>query len=1054
MPQGGRGNRDEEIPEAKKDDTQVGIDFTEENLLLIQAGLRKGLLRGNVLPLYTAGKSERGGGPIGTLLMAEGLLNRRAFLEIVASLESKTLLCVDCRSYQNVRTPASPPACKACGGRLAFPEFDEGARPDSPRTPAVAGSGHPRRYALGEEIGRGGLGRVLKAKDTTLGREVAVKEMVEGSDNPLLFRRFLREGEMAGRLLHPNVVPIFDVGIREEGEEKRPYFVMAHVKGRNLREILRAEKPGSPEPDSPDRGDSPSHEFSRTRLLRIFQDVCRAVAYAHDSGVIHRDLKPDNVMVGELGEVYVVDWGLAKLKGEPDLPDQVDQDTKDQVNQDKNDQVDQELTMEGDVLGTPAYMPPEQAAGRLAEVDERSDIYSLGAILYEILTRQKPVEGENRWTILEKVKTGTLTPPSTRVVQARMRIADQRSTIVGTREKRGVGAAPSPIAALPETVPPELEKICLKAMAMQRGDRYGSARTLHDDIQGFLDGEKEKERNHERALEKVKQGRALVERLADLRTELSAREEERADGAQKVERHWPVEKKLDFWKVEDRCDHLRREIARTFGEAAGTFQEALGFERKSPEAREALASLFWDQYLREEKAEDKDQMVYCEGMVRRYNDGQYDRLLKGDGILNLRTRKYSCTCLHPVKDEAWRVNFRSTVLVPTKGRTLRGLEMRIPQVETEPETVVFGHGEDCTAQEVEGAEVRVFRIEVEKRRRIPKGPVWEGVTPVEGLALSMGSYLAEIRHPPHVDVQCPFRIDRVGTWNQEITLYTPEEVPSWAVVVPAGPYLSGGMGHADGPKTEIHLPRDLFVARFPVTCEAYLEFLNELHARNPEEAASRVPREAESAVEYWPLTEKGYAIPTAEWLASTPDALKKTGRRMMHATEDWAERWPILFVSWHDALAYCAWRSRREGRLIRLPTSEEWEKTARGTDGRIFPFGDHFDPTWGNIRGTLGDASHPVPVESFPLDESVYGARGLGGNSRDWILDGTGHIDGFWAGLRGGAWHYGEDIAKATQTWGYTATGVSHDFGFRLCISTGREGPTLYAGGRRRSHVS
>ncbi|MHC4780096.1 MAG: serine/threonine-protein kinase, partial [Planctomycetota bacterium] len=195
------------------------------------------------------------------------------------------------------------------------------------------------RYRLGAELGRGGLGRVMAAEDTILGRQVAVKEMLHGAGNSGLLRRFLREGEVAGRLLHPNIVPVFDVGVREDGSKKTPYFAMGRILGRDLKEILKAVEGGDEEA---------CHDFSRPRLLRIFQDVCLAMAYAHHHGVIHRDLKPANVMVGRFGEVYVVDWGLAKMLGE-------NEETPARTREDCPESPASALTMDGETIGTPSY---------------------------------------------------------------------------------------------------------------------------------------------------------------------------------------------------------------------------------------------------------------------------------------------------------------------------------------------------------------------------------------------------------------------------------------------------------------------------------------------------------------------------------------------------------------------------------------------------------------------------------------------------------------------------------------------------------------------------
>ncbi|MHC5081531.1 MAG: serine/threonine-protein kinase, partial [Planctomycetota bacterium] len=238
---------------------------------------------------------------------------------------------------------------------------------DSVETVAIP-QDREERYRPGAEIGKGGLGRVVAGRDTVLDREVAIKEMLPGSD-PLLAKRFMREGEIAGRLSHPNVIPVHDIGVREEEGGKTPYFVMTRIVGRDLGEIICAVE---------NNEGTARHDFSRPRLLRIFQDVCLAMAYAHHHGVVHRDLKPANVMVGHFGEVYVVDWGLAKVMGQkedplaPGIP-AVRMDDGEAGGEGKTVSPTPAYTMEGEVLGTPSYMSPEQADGRVEAIDERSD---------------------------------------------------------------------------------------------------------------------------------------------------------------------------------------------------------------------------------------------------------------------------------------------------------------------------------------------------------------------------------------------------------------------------------------------------------------------------------------------------------------------------------------------------------------------------------------------------------------------------------------------------------------------------------------------------------
>jgi serine/threonine-protein kinase len=247
---------------------------------------------------------------------------------------------------------------------------DGGAAP-----PAFAG-----RYELGAEVGRGGMGVVLRALDPVLGRELAVKILLpEHVGRPVLERRFLAEARIAARLQHPGVPPVHEVGRLPDG---RPYIAMRLVRGRTLAELLAGRA-------GPAAG--------LDRLFHVFEQVCQTVAYAHSRGVVHRDLKPANVMVGEFGEVQVMDWGLAKVVGnEGGGPPPYDAG-------------DAERTRPGVVVGTPAYMAPEQARGEVESVDARCDVFGLGAILCAILTGRPPFVSLGDSDASEQARKGALT---------------------------------------------------------------------------------------------------------------------------------------------------------------------------------------------------------------------------------------------------------------------------------------------------------------------------------------------------------------------------------------------------------------------------------------------------------------------------------------------------------------------------------------------------------------------------------------------------------------------------------------------------------------------
>ncbi len=301
----------------------------------------------------------------------------------------------------------------------------------------------PGRYSQISLYARGGMGRVLLAYDEQVGRNVALKELFPGEsgeeDRPTPVRqtasltaRFLYEARVTGQLEHPAIVPVYEIGRRRDGQL---YYTMKLVRGKTFGEAIQA---------APDlRG--------RLGLLPHFIDLCQAIAYAHGRNVIHRDIKPANVMIGQFGETVVLDWGLAKKTG-TNAPH--DEDLQRELNGLQNGDPEELATSYGKALGTPQYMPPEQAAGQIDDIDERSDVYGLGAVLHEMLSGKAPYTGASAKDIVEKVM----------------------------RQER------TPLRSLAPDAPPELVTICEKALSTDAGDRYGSAAELSEEVNRFLSG--------------------------------------------------------------------------------------------------------------------------------------------------------------------------------------------------------------------------------------------------------------------------------------------------------------------------------------------------------------------------------------------------------------------------------------------------------------------------------------------------------------------------------------------------------------------------------------
>ena len=271
------------------------------------------------------------------------------------------------------------PGAEALEGTRVFdPSACDVAAPTGARGKAdPTGVARCGRYLLKRFHAKGGMGEIWLADDPEIGRSVALKRML-GRPRPDLQRRFLTEAQVTGQLEHPGIVPIHEVGANEQGQ---PFYAMKFVRGQTLQKVIddhHAAKSG--------RGNRDVEQF---RLLHIFLSLCQTVAYAHSKGVLHRDLKPENVMLGSYGETLLLDWGLAKVQGQPDQP-AGDEPTYVQLDADS-----EAGTQAGVIMGSPQYISPEAAGGLTAEVDQRSDVYLLGGILYAILTGLPPRRGKN-----------------------------------------------------------------------------------------------------------------------------------------------------------------------------------------------------------------------------------------------------------------------------------------------------------------------------------------------------------------------------------------------------------------------------------------------------------------------------------------------------------------------------------------------------------------------------------------------------------------------------------------------------------------------------------
>jgi serine/threonine protein kinase/formylglycine-generating enzyme required for sulfatase activity len=853
----------------------------------------------------------------------------------------------------------------------------------------------PSRYDVGSSFAKGGVGAIHSARDEALSREVAYKVLLPHRSDDRQHRvRFVREARLTAQLQHPNIVPVHDLGV---DSQDRLFFTMKRIRGRSLARVLKSVRADDVEA---------VREFTLPRLLTAFGKVCQAVHYAHTRGVLHRDLKPDNVMIGAFGEVLVMDWGLAKrieaVSGswptegeemeEAALRLLADDDTGrlaalwDQGLPEDAELLEptRDLAIEGPSGPSEVSVPP---SGRLDQLDsdwdsaapseERPDL--LGAV----------GESAGSFETLDGRVMGTPTHMSPE--QARAQELDRRSDVFSlgvilyeilTLRPPFFGRTAMQVmiqVAKGEFVPPRrrapdravdeaIEAICLKAMSVARADRYDSAWELFEDVEAFLQGRLERQRRQQAADEAVEAAERAGQRwrsAAKRLRQLGAEATRLAGGVQAWD---PLETRRSLWRIEDEHDAVRLEQLRHFTEMVQLLQEALRLDPDCEPARLRLAETWWRKLQEAEASSDLEGQIRYEANLRAIDDGTWGTILEAPG--NLR-------------------------------------------VESEPS----------------GARTFLLSL-VERDRRLERDECLEvGSTPCDLRDLPSGRYLLELEAHGRRTAQVPVRIHRGQEASIEVRLFTPDEVGEEFVHIPAGPVTVGGDPSA--PRSlepvECDLP-DFAMSVFPVTMEGYLGFLNDLvDAGRGDEAWRRAPRREPSAGQYLIRLEDGHLDLPAE---------DGDGHR-------WDPQLPVMSISFDDAVACAQWRSQRDGVRYRLPTDAEWEKAARGPDGRIYPWGDRWDPALCLTHAAQPEVQ-PRPVGWAEGDVSPYGVRDLAGGSRDWV-------DGWKSRLRemraqrGGAWWDKPEHSRLAYRTGWRADNVYGDSGVRLVKSLPLEpaGPAL-----------
>ena len=773
------------------------------------------------------------------------------------------------------------------------------------------------RYTREHVLGAGGVGEVVAALDREVRRVVALKtlqrhRLTDGVSLP----RFVEEARITAQLEHPNIIPIYDVGADADGQ---PFYTMRIVKQRTLRDVL----------DVPEL----RAVWSLARMVNVFLQVTRALAYAHSRSVVHRDVKPENILLGDFGEVYLADWGIALVKERTSL----------------------QIHGEGsgpppgasDVAGTIGYMAPETLRMEGGEPEPAVDVFALGVVLYEILTGAHPFMAElSAETMLATVSKDPDRP---------------RDVVPGT--------------------PLLLEDLCMQMLAKEPDLRPSSCDEVARRIEEFLEGAKERERRQQEALKLCTHATDVVRTYERLDADRRRLEQEARELLEPLNGFDSVDKKRPGWQRLEAAARGQKDAALVLAEAIELYTKALGYDAESDEAHSGLADLYWSRAREAEVGRGAAEQVYYEALVMEHDRGKYGALLQAHARLSLRSNPPGAHVI------AQRYLERDRVLVPSEERYL-------------------------------------------------------GRTPIRDVPLEPGSYLLIVKSAGCRDARYPILLGRGGQHDGEVNLYTEEEIGPGFVYIPGGVALFGGDEEAYNslPRQE-HVVADFAIAQFPVTFREYCAFLDDLYAEDPAIARRRAPADLRGS--------EGMVVVRGERGHRPYAQLVEGAAREMFPEERDGEI-PVCLIDWFDARAYCRYLAKRTGANIRLATELEWEKAARGVDGRAYPWGDNFDPTFCKMRDSRPFTHQPEPVGTFATDESPYGVRDMAGGMREWVgdimnqksataldaeqepVDGTERQDSSWREIRSGNWNQDHKWARAASRGGWYALSRGSGLGFRL----------------------
>ncbi len=795
-----------------------------------------------------------------------------------------------------------------------------------------------------DKLGQGGSGEVTESYDEILGRTVAVKTLHdELKEHPKLVERMIREAQAAAQLEHPNIVPIYALGV---SPTKGVYFTMKRLRGDSLRHIITQLALKNP---------AYTWEYTPSRRLSIFIRICQGVSYAHSKGILHRDLKPENIRIGNYGEVTIIDWGLVREMVKKPGSDEHGKDNHTKVPKDKQwkpgftvteynlaSQIiaDSNPTIDGELSGTPRYMSPEQADAQNSELDKRSDIYSLGVILYELLTCFNPFyDKKEESAIIDAVMHGNYLKP------------------------RQFAAAAN--------VPVELEAICLKALELNKEMRYQTVDDMLRDIYAHQEGRQVQayKGNFFTSIHKLLKrnpirSTILISGFLSVFLFMGIMHTIRSRQYSNVLRQ--VKNALDdAYSMQELMQNQLDSKAGTLDMSSPTIKGLqTNIDNQLDTATRLLSSI-----------PESHVMVhhYRERILlhRLRHDARNMRIDEINKDINLvseffgnDTQYYSSElseAIHLAKDALYGVcNISSLDSVPYKS------EVRIQNLRVDDNGLLKGNGflplrEFATKESTPADSDKTNPANEETPSEggnqdgtIVEQDIYTASTPIQSFDIDKGNYSIQLKTENGMELNLPLFLSHAET--RDIIIKIPKDIPSGTVYVPEGKFIRGG---ANG---GVETLAAFFIGKHEVTFAQYIEFWKTLDTASKKAFMARIQfKPEESAFDAWDENGK-IKSPLSPNL-------------------------PVIGISHPAASAYCKWLGEKLGRECRLPTASEWEKAARGPDGRKYPWGDRFNSEYAftiENKSAAQKFGHIAKGGSFKMDCSPYGAMDMAGNAREW----------------------------------------------------------------------